>query len=66
MSQVIAELEIQYDIKIKATDIDLSQLFTGTFTHKNLNTALESVTIPLKLSFKIEEKNITFYKYGEQ
>ncbi len=66
LSQVIAELEIQYDIKIKATDIDLSQLFTGTFTHKNLNTALESVTIPLKLSFKIEEKNITFYKYGEQ
>ena len=64
--QVIKELEIQYDLKIHTSDIDVSQLFTGTFTHKNLNTALESVTIPLKLSYKIEGKNITLENYGDQ
>lgn len=65
LSQIIAELEIQYEYKIIASDVDLKQLFTGTFTHNNINTALESITIPLKLSYKIEGKNITLYNYGE-
>ena len=63
LQEVIAELERQYDVTIKATAIDITQLFTGTFTHNNLNTALQSITIPLKISFKIEGKTVTFYKY---
>jgi transmembrane sensor len=63
LRQVIDELERQYDLKITVKDVDISQLFSGTFTHENKNIALESVTIPLKLSFKIEGNNVTFYKY---
>jgi ferric-dicitrate binding protein FerR (iron transport regulator) len=63
LDQVIAELERQYDIKIKADDVDTSKLFTGSFTHNNQKIALEAVTIPLKLSYKIEGKTIVFYKY---
>ncbi|QXP60040.1 FecR family protein [Olleya sp. HaHaR_3_96] len=63
LQEVIAELERQYDVTIKAPAIDIKQLFTGTFTHNNLNTALQSITIPLKISFKIEGKTVTFYKY---
>jgi ferric-dicitrate binding protein FerR (iron transport regulator) len=63
LNQVIAELERQYDIKIKADDVDTSKLFTGSFTHTNQKIALEAVTIPLKLSYKIDGKTIVFYNY---
>ena len=64
LQEVIAELERQYNITIKATAVDTTQLFSGTFTHNNLNTALQSITIPLKISFKIEGQTVTFYNYG--
>lgn len=64
LSQVIAELERQYDITIKVDNVDTSKLFTGSFTHSNQKTALESVTIPLKLSYKTNGKTITLYNYG--
>ena len=64
LDQVIAELERQYDIKIKVKDVDTSKLFTGSFTHTNKEIALQAVTIPLKLSYKIQGKTIIFYNYG--
>ncbi|MFC0604647.1 FecR family protein [Winogradskyella pulchriflava] len=48
---VITELENQYDISLSVDKVDTSRLFTGTFTHKNLDLALQSVTIPLNLSY---------------
>ena len=63
---VIAELERQYDIKIKTEGIDTSKLFSGSFTHTNQKIALEAITIPLKLSYSITGKNITFYQYANQ
>jgi hypothetical protein len=32
LDQVIAELERQYDIKIKSDGVDTTKLFTGSFT----------------------------------
>lgn len=66
LDQVIAELERQYDIKIKTEGVDTSKLFTGSFTHKDKAIALEAITIPLKLSYKIEGKTVIFYNYGVQ
>lgn len=63
LQEVIAELKRQYKVTIKATDVDVSQLFTGTFTHDNLNTALQSITIPLKIKFKVRGQIVTFYNY---
>ncbi|MFV8337128.1 FecR family protein [Flavobacterium sp. RSP29] len=63
LDQVIAELERQYDIKIKVEGVDTSKLFTGSFTHTNKEIALQAVTIPLKLSYKIQGKTIIFYNY---
>lgn len=51
LKYVISELENQYNLKITAGNIDTSRLFTGSFTHKNLDLALQSVTIPLNLSY---------------
>jgi ferric-dicitrate binding protein FerR (iron transport regulator) len=61
--QVINELEIQYDISIAAENVDKSVLFSGSFTHTDLNIALQSVTIPLKLSYKINGNQVEFYNY---
>ncbi|MDO7171805.1 FecR family protein [Mariniflexile sp. AS56] len=63
LSQVIAEFERQYDLKVTFKAVDASQLFTGTFTHKDKNIALQSITIPLKLSYRIEGNQVTLYKY---
>jgi len=66
LSQVIEELERQYTIQIDATNVDKNQLFTGTFTHSNKEIALQSVTIPLKLSYTITGENVTFKNYEVQ
>lgn len=63
LQQVISEFERQYDLKVRFEGVDTTQLFTGTFTHKNKNIALQAITIPLKLSYKIEGKNVTLYTY---
>ncbi len=61
--QVIDELEHQYDIKISVKNVDASVLYSGGFTHADINVALKSVTIPLKLSYKINGKTVEFYNY---
>lgn len=66
LKQVVSELERQYNLYVTLGDVDDSQLFTGTFTHKDRNIALQSITIPLKLSYKIEGNNVTFYNYEDQ
>jgi hypothetical protein len=62
LDQVIAELERQYDIKIKSDGVDTTKLFTGSFTHSNQKIAVESVTIPLKLGYKKKVKP-SYYNY---
>ncbi|RTY65024.1 FecR family protein [Flavobacterium sp. LB2P53] len=66
LNQVIAELERQYDLKIKTRNLDTTKLFTGSFTHKDQNIALQAITIPLKLSYKMEGKTVIFYNYDEK
>lgn len=48
---VITELENYYNINIVVDKADANRLYTGGFTHKNLDLALKSVTIPLNLSY---------------
>lgn len=62
--QVINELEIQYDIVVDAKNIDESVMFSGSFTHNDINIALQSVTIPLKLSYKINGNKVELYDYA--
>ncbi|WP_178987652.1 FecR family protein [Winogradskyella schleiferi] len=58
LNYVIAEFENQYDFNINTDNIDTSRLFTGSFTHNNLDLALKSVTIPLNLSYSKSGKSI--------
>lgn len=56
LSYVIAALESQYNIAIDATTIDLTQIYTGSFTHKDLNTALKTVFKSLQIQYVEKEK----------
>jgi len=56
---VIDELERQYNVTIDAGVIDTSVIFTGSFTHKNLNDALLSITTPLALTFEVDGTNVS-------
>ena len=59
---VLDEIERQYDIDIVTNDIDTQVIFTGSFTHKNLPTALQAITIPLTLSYEINDDKIVVLK----
>ena len=52
--EVLNELERQYNISIEASNLNLNQLFTGTFKHNNLELALKSVTLPLNLKYQFK------------
>jgi len=56
--EVIAEFERQYDITIDTKNVNDSQLFTGSFTHNNLDVALKSITLPLQLTYTKTGKTI--------
>ncbi|NAS32402.1 DUF4974 domain-containing protein [Flavobacteriaceae bacterium R38] len=51
---VLNELERQYEITIQGNNIDESVLFTGGFTHEDLDAALQSICIPLQIEYTIE------------
>lgn len=53
---VISALESQYNIQIHADAIDDNLIFTGSFTHKNLNTALKTVFKSLQIQYFEKEK----------
>ena len=64
VKEVFAELERQFDISISYENDTLNpdRLFTGAFSHTNLNSALKSITIPLNLTFKKSGNTITLTK----
>ncbi len=62
---VLTELERQYKVQVKSNNIDLNQLFTGSFTNNNLEIALESIAIPVNLNYKIS-RNQTVIRLEEK
>lgn len=57
VSEVLAELERQYDIKITLEGVDVNQLFTGAFVHDNLENALMAISEPLSLEYEVIKPN---------
>ena len=57
--EVLAEFERQYGVSIVAENIDENQLFTGSFSHSNIDIALKSITLPLHLKYSKTNNTIT-------
>jgi len=54
---IIDELQNQYNIKIDSKKIDTNQLVTTYFTHKDLDKALETIFLPLKVKYRYINNN---------
>ena len=59
---VLNELEKQYQVKISSSNIDINTLFTGTFTNKNIDLALQTICVPLSIQFKITDDKVVLSK----
>ena len=59
---IITAIEQIYDIDIQLKDIDPNTLFTGSFTHDDLDIALKSVTLPLELKYTIVNDSVIIAK----
>ena len=57
--EVLAEFERQYGVTFNQQNIDNKQLFTGNFTHENIDIALKSITLPLQLTYSKTNHTIT-------
>ena len=53
---VISALESQYNIDIHSDAIDTNVIYTGSFTHENLDTALQTVFKSLQIQYFEKEK----------
>ena len=61
---VLNEFERQHDLKVNTENIDLEQLFTGTFSNTDPTLALQSISVPSQIKFKFEGDKVLFY--GEE
>ncbi len=66
VAEVFAELERQYDVTVTLEDVSAGQLFTGGFTHEDLELALKSITEPLGLEYSKRNTNEVRVKPREQ
>lgn len=53
LAQVLKSLEAQYGIKIDASKVNLETKFTGSFTHSDLEIALQSICNPLQMTYNV-------------
>lgn len=67
LANVLEEFKNQYDVSVSTNNIDLSQRFTGTFTHSNMHLALKSICNPLHLTYIVENTDeIILYAKQEE
>lgn len=58
LKNVLSEFERQYKTKIIYSGINDKQLFTGKFTHDNLDLAIKSILLPLNITYEINNSTI--------
>lgn len=58
LREVIQEFERQYNVTIDASNVDTSQVITVSFTHSNIEMALQSITLPSQLKYQKKQNSI--------
>jgi ferric-dicitrate binding protein FerR (iron transport regulator) len=61
LKYVLDEFERQYNIEVKTENVNLEQLFTGSFSNTNINLALQSISTPSQIKYELEGNNVLFY-----
>ena len=61
LKYVLDEFQRQHNVTVKTQNIDLGKLFTGTFSNTNTDLALQSISVPSRIKFKLEGNKVLFY-----
>ncbi|HEY9169156.1 MAG TPA: FecR family protein [Lutibacter sp.] len=61
-TEVLAEFERQFKVKIVSKSINTDVLFTGGFRNNDLNSAIKSITLPLNINYRIIDNEIILSK----
>ncbi|MDV7140324.1 FecR family protein [Maribacter sp. TH_r10] len=61
LKYVLDEFQRQHDVKVETQNIDLNKVFTGTFSNTDTDLALQSISVPSQLKFKLEGNKVLFY-----
>jgi len=61
LKYVLDEFQRQHNIKVRTQNIDLDKLFSGTFSNTNTELALQSISVPSQIKFKLEGNKVLFY-----
>ena len=61
LKYVLDEFQRQHNVKVETQNIDLGKLFTGTFSNTNTDLALQSISVPSRIKFKLEGNKVLFY-----
>jgi len=59
LANVLGELERQFDIEIQTNGVNVKEIISCNFQHKNLETALKTSLDPLNIKYTINGKTIT-------
>ena len=58
---VLNEFPRQFNVHVETQNINGNQLFTGTFSNTNIDLALQSISVPSQIKYKLEGKKVLFY-----
>ncbi|NNK75826.1 MAG: histidine kinase, partial [Maribacter sp.] len=61
LKYVLDEFQRQHNITVETQNIDINKLFTGTFSNTNTDLALQSISVPSQIRFKLEGQKVLFY-----
>jgi ferric-dicitrate binding protein FerR (iron transport regulator) len=61
LKYVLDEFQRQHNIIVETKNIDLEQLYTGSFSNTNTKLALQSISAPSRIKFKLEGAKVLFY-----
>ncbi len=60
LKYVITALESEYDVTFNVDNVDTNMIFTGSFPHDNINTALQTVFKTLDITYFEKEKGLIY------
>lgn len=66
LKEVYKELERQYPISIDTKEIDVNRVYSGYFDHSNLEEALEEISKPMRIHYKIIGSKVELSPLAEE
>jgi ferric-dicitrate binding protein FerR (iron transport regulator) len=61
LKYVLDEFQRQFNMEVTTQNIDTDQLFTGSFSNTDKEIALQSISTPSQIKFKLEGNKVLFY-----